>query len=369
MNTTTYRVIGVMSGSSLDGLDIAYSQFQYHDDRIDWELLAAETVPYPQRWQMRLSELHYQKALDFSKTHTYFGRYMGELIMKFLDAHQADADFIASHGHTVFHYPYKRVTTQIGDGAAIAAMTGLPVVCDFRTQDTALDGEGTPLAPIADKYLFPDYDFYLNIGGIANISNNNEGTFIAFDICPANQVLNLLAQQRNHPYDDQGDMARAGNIVNDILQHLDHFDYFGETYPKSLNNGWIRRFILPIYLRNPASIEDKLRTACEHIALQVSRMVEHIIKKEGLAKNAYRMLVTGGGAFNTFLMELIQQHCGHHIEVHLPDNPIIKFKEALLIALMGLLRVHNQVNCLSSVTGARYDTIGGAIYQGFKKQI
>ena len=214
-----------MSGSSMDGLDIAYCQFQIEEKRkISWQVLKAETIRYPEKWQVRLGQLVHQDALTFAKTHTYFGHYMGELVNHFIKKHKISPDFIAAHGHTIFHYPMDRVTIQIGDGAALAATTGLPVINNFRTHDIALNGEGTPLAPIADKYLFPDYDFYMNIGGIANITCNANGKHVAFDIGPANQVLNILANQLGLPYDDKGAIARKGIVNPAILKELKQFN-------------------------------------------------------------------------------------------------------------------------------------------------
>lgn len=367
----TYKVIGLMSGSSMDGLDIAYCQFQIENDTVTWQLLKAETLSYPEKWQIRLSELVHQNALAFAKTHTYFGRYMGELVNQFIQKHQIDPDFIASHGHTIFHYPMSRMTMQIGDGAALAALTGLPVINNFRTHDVALDGEGAPLAPIADKYLFPNYDFYMNIGGIANITCNANGKHIAFDIGPANQVLNILANQLGLPYDDKGQIAQQGKVNNSILSTLNQFPYFLKQYPKSLDNNWIHENIFPIYLMIDDTSANKLRTACEHLAQATAVSIATILRREKITKTNFKMLVTGGGAWNDFLMKRIHALCNEQIslEIVIPSSDVIGFKEAMLMGLMGVLRVENKINCLKSVTGAKLDSIGGAIWQGTKKYI
>jgi len=372
MAKKTYQAIGLMSGSSLDGLDIAFCEFQIENKvLIDWRLLIAETIPLSEKWQGRLVHLPQQSALIYAKTHAYLGHYFGDLVNDFLARHQVNPDFIASHGHTIFHYPEKRMTAQIGDGAALAATTGYPVIADFRTQDIALDGEGTPLAPTADKFLFQGYDFYMNIGGIANISCNVNGKMIAFDISGANQILNGLAYLMDMDFDEDGNTAAQGEIENELLEELNELSYFSQTYPKSLDNQWVVNNLLKKYLEFEAPIENRLRTACEQLAVQTVLSIEEIIKKENLEKEKYKMLVTGGGVFNSFLMENIRTTCNEKVdlEIVIPDKEIVEFKEATLMALLGVLRVENISNCMASVTGAKRDTIGGAIYQGDKKKL
>ena len=354
-----------MSGSSLDGLDIAFCEFNLENENISaWKILQAETLPFSEKWQSRLAHLPIQNALTYAQSHAYFGHYMGQLVNEFLAKHKVKPDFIASHGHTIFHFPDKRMTAQIGDGAALAATTGYPVISDFRTQDIAIDGEGTPLAPAADKYLFEGYDFYLNIGGIANISCNVNGKMIAFDIGGANQIFNGLAQLANMEYDEDGKLAAVGEIENELLQEINSIDYFSQKYPKSLDNQWVGNHLLKPFLAYEASIENRLRTACEQLAEQTVLSVLQIIENEGLTNKNYRMLATGGGVFNSFLMQRMQALFSEKInlEVVIPQKEIIQFKEAALMALLGVLRMENIPNCLASVTGAKRDTIGGAIY-------
>ena len=377
MTKKQYHAIGLMSGSSLDGLDIAWCRFDLAEPESttfpisDWELLKAETLPLSETWVTRLANLPQQNGLTFSKTHTYFGHYMAELVNAFLAKHQIEPDFIASHGHTVFHHPEKLMTSQIGDGAALAALTGYPVVSGFRTQDLALHGEGAPIAPIADRFLFNGYDFYMNIGGIVNITSQTPNKTIAFDIAPANQILNQLANTLGQAYDHNGQIAATGEIDANLMTTLNNNPYFQKSYPKSLDNQWVLQEVLPIYLASDAAVNDKLHTACHHMALQTAQSIDQIIAHEKLNKKQYRMLVTGGGALNVFLMECLQKHCNEktNITIVLPDIQIIQFKEAALMALMGLLRVCNLPNCIATVTGAKRDSIGGAIYQGHKKQI
>ncbi len=363
----TYQVLGLMSGSSLDGLDIALCEFQIEAAVVkEWHLVKAETFPFTAAWQQKLRELPHLSSLELLTAHTHFGHYMGQLVNEFLEKHQLRPDFIASHGHTVFHFPNRQMTLQIGDGAALAAATGYPVVCDFRAMDIALGGQGAPLAPIADQLLLKGYDFYLNLGGIANISCNANDTFIAFDIGGANQVLNVLAQQAGFDFDPNGRLAESGNLSLDLLQKVNALPYFQQDYPKSLGNDWVQEQLIPIYLSFEAPVQDKLHTACVQLAKQLASDIQTIIRREQFSKSSYRLLATGGGAHNRFLVQCIREASQENgnFEIEVPQPEMISFKEAALIALMGTLRVENIPNCMASVTGAAHDAIGGAIHQG-----
>ena len=365
-----YHALGLMSGSSLDGLDLAYCQLDWAGDQVaQWSILEAATLPFSPIWQRRLGNLPTQSALAFAQTHTYFGRYMGELVQQFLTTHRIEQlDLIASHGHTVFHQPDRHLSVQIGDGAALAALTGYTTLTEFRTQDVALGGEGAPLAPLAEHYLLAGYDFYLNLGGIANVSAPVQGRWVALDCCPANQVLNVLAQSLGADYDAEGAWARSGQVLPELLEQVSNLPYYQRPYPKSLGNGWIREQVLPIYGAAEGSPQDKLATACEHCAIEVAESLAQIIQREGLDNNPYRVLVTGGGAFNTYLLETLQAYGQRHypIEFYVPDATLVQYKEALLLALLGVLRLEQVPNSWQSVTGAQRDTINGAIYQGWR---
>ena len=371
MASKTYKVLGLMSGSSLDGLDLAYCSINWQNGRVsNWQLLEAETLPFSDTWKNRLSGLPTQSGLIFAKTNTYFGHYMADLVHSFITKYSIeDLDFIASHGHTIFHNPDQRISIQIGDGAALAALTGYTTICDFRTQDIALNGEAAPLAPLADRYLFGGYDFYLNIGGIANLSaHTGNDNWVAMDTCPANQVLNALANELGAAYDSNGDWARTGRVNAALLEQVANFDFYTNPYPKSMSNEWIRKEILPLYLNANCSWQDKLATACEHIAIEINAAIQSIIKQEKINQTAYKLLATGGGAFNAYLMETINAYCNQSVEVELflPTPNIISFKEALLMALLGVLRVENVPNSLKTITGASRDTVNGAVYVGYR---
>ncbi|MES2622768.1 MAG: anhydro-N-acetylmuramic acid kinase [Bacteroidota bacterium] len=360
----SYRVIGLMSGSSLDGLDIAYCEFRTENNKWSFKILKTSVVEYPDEWMQEIKGLPVSNAKTLWETHAGLGSFFGQQVNEFIKKNSLKdkVDLVASHGHTIFHFPEKKFTTQIGDGAAISARTNLPVACDFRSADIADGGQGTPIVPIGDKLLFPHFRFCLNIGGIANISCKTEHSIVAFDICCANQILNMLANRTGKDYDAGGEIAASGSLNQELLEKLNALEYYKLSYPKSLDNSFSREMILPLLEELPISIEDKMRTYAEHIAFQVGNHVTMISKKEKIEFGAKeKILATGGGAFNKFLMERI--HAQTKMNVEVPGDETVKFKEALVIAFMGVLRMRNEVNVLKSVTGASKDSIGGAVYR------
>lgn len=364
-----YKTIGVMSGSSLDGVDLAYCRFEEEKGQWTFDILYAETIPFPPKWEVRLSKLMEQSALTFIKTHTFFGHYLGDIINDFIQRYglEGKVDFIASHGHTTFHRPEKLFTNQIGDGAAISVKTRLPVVCDFRTCDIALHGEGAPIVPIGDIHLFGEHRFCLNLGGIANISCKvNESKMVAYDTCPANMVLNQLANALNVEYDKDGHIAASGEVDGYLLEDLNQSSYYRKSYPKSLGRTWINEAFMPLFSRSEVSIEDMLRTTVEHIAIQIAKEIKQVYKREGIEQDSGiqdSLLATGGGALNGFLMQRIAHHVP--VKVVIPNQKVVEFKEALIMGFVGVLRMRREANCLSSVTGAKADNIGGCVYRAF----
>lgn len=359
-----YKVIGLMSGSSLDGLDIVFTELHENGGAWTFDIRAAACYPYAPDWQERLRSATTLPALEYQLLHTDYGHYIGTAINRFIEENnlQYQTGLIASHGHTTFHVPAKRMTAQLGDGAAIAAATGLPVVSDLRALDVAFGGQGAPIVPIGEKLLLKDYSLFLNLGGIANISFNLPGRYTAFDVCPANRVLNMLAGEAGQAYDAGGQMAAAGSVHAPLLQRLDGLDYYRQPYPKSLANSFGIEEVYPMVAGFGLSHTDALRTYVEHIAVQVARAAQQV--ESGQAQQG-RMLVTGGGAFNHFLIRRLQEHLGPlGVEVVVPDEKLVNFKEALVMALIGVLRWRQEYNVLSSVTGARRDSIGGAIWIG-----
>ena len=354
-----YRVIGIMSGTSLDGVDLAYCYFTKEGSAWTFEIRNSTTIEYADDWMERLSTLHRKDAAALAATHADYGHYLGTLTKDFILQHQIKADFVSSHGHTIFHQPHQRFTCQVGDGAAISAACGLPVVCDFRSKDVALGGQGAPLVPVGDEYLFGAFDFCLNLGGIANISFRNAVIRLAFDVVPCNMVLNELSQQLGKKYDEEGKLAAKGNIHKSLLDQLNDCHYYTSTVagPKSLGREDVERIFFSIIHSQKISIEDKLRTFCEHIALQIAAVTASYCQ---LPTANCQLLITGGGAFNKFLVSRIEELST--LKIIIPEKKIIEYKEALIFAFLGVLRMRGEINCLKSVTGAVSDSIGGAIY-------
>ena len=289
-----YKVIGVMSGTSLDGVDIAFCEFEESGKGWQYKIDFAETILYDEYWKKILGNLENSLAIDFVSVHKQYGHYLGKLIAGFIQKNNLLPDFIASHGHTIFHQPGKKITCQIGDGAAIAAECGIQVICDFRSLDVALGGQGAPLVPIGDKFLFPEYDFCLNLGGFANVSFDKNGNRLAFDICPVNIILNRIALGAGKQYDHNGEIASAGIICQGLLDELNSLKYYSEKFPKSLGKEWVMKHFNPIIDKWHISSEDKLCTICEHIALQIASAIN--------PSDNSKILITGGGAYNLFLI-------------------------------------------------------------------
>lgn len=351
-----YHVIGLMSGTSLDGVDLAYCRFTYKDHNWIYKILYTETLPYSDIWIKRLSTLNSSAAAEFIHTDHAYGHFLGELVRGFCIKNNLQPDFIASHGHTIFHQPGRHLTHQLGHGAYLAAAAGYPVVCDFRTLDIALGGQGAPLVPLGDRLLFSAYDVCLNLGGIANISFEHNGRRLAYDSCACNMLLNTLAAELGLHFDESGQQARQGQLHQALLEQLNAPAYFSDGFPKSLGKEWVDENSLQVLQAAKAPVQDKLHTACHHIAFQLAQSVQQA-QPEGA-----RVLLTGGGAFNTFLVELLQQYLGENYEVVVPEPELVNFKEALIFAFLGVLRWRQEPNCLKSVTGAAKDNIGGAVY-------
>ena len=342
--------IGIMSGTSLDGIDIALCRFSVSESRWDYDIVDAQTIGYSPYWIDKLRNAQLLSAEEFLVLHNEYGLYIGELILEFLRGKE-HPELVASHGHTIFHQPEKKFTFQLGNGASIASKTGISTVSDFRTFNVALGGQGAPLVPVGDHLLFPEFGYCLNIGGFANISFCKSGKRIAFDICPANILLNELAQRVGLPYDKEGQLGASGIIDQSLLQKLNALDYYTKTYPKSLGREWLDQLVKPLLFASGSSIEDQAATIYEHIADQISRV----------AADGKTILATGGGANNTYLINKIAQKTSGRII--LPDQKLIDFKEALIFAFLGVLAYHGQINVYASATGSAVDHIGGLVYR------
>lgn len=341
--------IGLMSGTSLDGLDICLAEFE-KQDKWTFQILKAETISYSEDWENKLRNSIHLSAEDLLELNSEYGFYLGRQVKEFIHKHQLEnISLIASHGHTIFHQPKRKFTLQIGDGRAIKLETGLPVIYDFRSQDVLMNGNGAPLVPIGDELLFSEYSACLNLGGFSNISLHSGGKRIAFDIAPVNIVLNYLAQQINKSFDENGELAQKGEINEALLKDLNALDFYQHSHPKSLGIEWCHEHIFPI-LKN-IEILDALATFTEHSAQQIANVIN--------TNNIQHILITGGGAYNSFLIEKIRSKT--QAEVIIPEKEIIDYKEALIFAFMGVLKINNEVNVLSSATGSSHDHCSGVI--------
>ncbi|MBQ7985616.1 MAG: anhydro-N-acetylmuramic acid kinase [Bacteroidales bacterium] len=342
-----YKVLGLMSGTSLDGLDMAYCEFDVTDNCVVYNISHAVTEEYDQSIKQKILRCESCSGEELSFYSTFLGNYFGKKAKDFLSKHNLTVDFIASHGQTVFHRPEKGFTVQIGDINAIAAQAQTNVIGDFRSLDVALGGQGAPLVPIGDKLLFSQYECCLNIGGFSNISYDKNNKRTAYDICPSNIVLNMLAEQLGYAYDKDGDTARHGKVNEDLLNCLNNADYYKRKIHKSLGKEWVKENVSPVLEIFDIPTQDKLATFTEHVAQQISRNI------------CGETLVTGGGAKNKYLIEKIRQKTVHNILI--PDDVLIDYKEALIFAFLGLRRWREEINCLASVTGARQDSCTGVV--------
>ena len=343
-------ILGLMSGTSLDGLDLALCDFCKDEHGFHYTIIKAQTFSYAENLSQKLSELFTGSARYFCDVEVEFSNFMAQCVSYFLTNEKKKPQYLASHGHTVFHQPDKGLTKQIGSGAILAAQTGISTICDFRTTDVALGGQGAPLVPIGDALLFNQYEGCLNLGGISNISKHHNNKTTAYDISLCNIPLNFLAAQCGFSYDKNGALAKKGNINLDLLEALNKPDYFITDKAKTIGFELFATYYNPLLDSFFISIEDKLRTMCEHIALQIANNLNGL----------QTVLVTGGGAKNSFLIKLIKEKTTTQLII--PDEQLVDFKEALIFAFLGYLRVHEEKNCLQSVTGASSNACGGAIY-------
>ncbi len=348
-----YTIIGVMSGTSLDGVDLAHIVFTVKNNKWDFQILESETVSYSIDWLNKL-----KIAVDFSKDaleklNQDYTQLLAVIISDFIEKYEIkDLDAVSSHGHTILHQPQNGFTLQIGNLPEIATLINQTVVCDFRVQDVQFGGQGAPLVPIGDRILFSEYEYCMNLGGFSNVSFEQNNKRIAFDISPVNTVLNFYANQLGLDYDDKGSISRTGICNKDLLNELNALDFYQKKHPKSLGFEFVKETVLPIIEKYSIPIEDKLHTFTEHVALQIALALPN---KKG------SLFITGGGAYNDFLIERIQYHLPK-MKLIIPSAKILEFKEALIFALLGVLKLRREINVLSSVTGAKTDHSSGVIY-------
>lgn len=348
-----YTTIGVMSGTSLDGVDLAYIVFTVKNNKWEFEILESETISYPKDWLNKL-----KIAVDFSeaqleKLNQDYTQLLATIISSFIEKYDIkNLDTVCSHGHTILHQPQNGFTLQIGNLPKIATLINETVVCDFRVQDVQLGGQGAPLVPIGDRILFSEYDYCMNLGGFSNVSFEKNKERIAFDISAVNTVLNFYANQLGFDYDDKGSISKTGICNDDLLSKLNALDFYQKKYPKSLGFEFVKETILPLIENYTIPLEDKLNTFTEHVALQIALALPN--------KNG-SLFITGGGAYNDFLIERIHYHLPE-MKIIIPSAKILEFKEALIFSLLGVLKLRGEINVLSSVTGAKSDHSSGMIY-------
>lgn len=350
MNSDFICVIGLMSGTSLDGLDMVYVKFDKNNYR-DFKILHAQTKPYTLDWKQRLFNGVFNSDTQLLELDKDYGRLLGDNVNEFISVNNiSEIDFIASHGHTILHQPDNGITLQVGNGQILSNETNQKVICDFRIQDVKLGGQGAPLVPIGDELLFRDYDACLNLGGFANVSFNENNQRIAFDVCPVNIVMNHYVQKLGLEYDNKGQMAREGLVSESLLDELNSLKFYKYAHPKSLGLEWVQQNVFPIINSYSLNVKDILRTFVEHVVIQLVTVL----------KNKKNVLITGGGAYNDFLIESLTKKI--LVEIVVPNSQLVEYKEALIFAFLGLLRTGNQVNCLKSVTGAKRNHSSGQIF-------
>ena len=352
-----YKILGLMSGTSLDGLDLAYCHIWENNTNWEFDIKTTKSIKYAPEMELKLKDSILLSASDLLQFHNSYGTWLGKQAKIFIEEQNLDVDYIASHGHTTHHQPKKGLTFQIGSGQHIANESGVEVICDFRTNDVALGGQGAPLVPIGDQLLFSDYDFCLNLGGISNVSFNFHHKRIAYDIGLANMGLNYITRKADFAFDDGGKLARKGNLNPGMLKALNDLEFYDLPFPKSIGYEWFIEKVVPIIDNTKDTLENLLHTMVTHVS---EKIADDILQNTTRPKNT--LLVTGGGALNDFMIECLQKNLGDTVIVDVPSKTIIEFKEALVFALMGVLRLEKRINVLCTVTGASRDSSSGVIY-------
>ena len=346
-----YSVIGVMSGTSLDGLDLVKCIF-YKKDKWYYKIEEGTTIQYSEKWSNILKTLHKKPLQKIQETNISYGSLIGKEINTFIKRNKFNVDFIASHGHTIFHQPEKKYTLQIGDGQTIANTTKLLTISNFRELDVKLNGQGAPLVPVGDLHLFSKYKYCLNLGGFANISIKEPPTIKAFDICPVNIILNHLANRLGFDYDKNGELGKQGKCNTNLLNQLNNLIFYNQKAPKSLSREWLEENILNIIDIKEIDIKDLLATFYEHIGHQIGKFLQD-----------KSVLISGGGAYNKYLCDKISKYADS--EIIIAQKNIIDYKEAMIFGFLGVLKLRNETNCLKDVTGALKNNCGGDVFQPY----
>jgi anhydro-N-acetylmuramic acid kinase len=346
-----FNVIGVMSGTSLDGVDIVYVKF-IQNESWSFKIINSKTYKYEDSTADILNDISKKSLEEIKEIDVVYSKKLAKIINEFIEEFSINKiDFVSSHGHTAIHDPSNLITYQMGNLSTLSTEINQKVICDFRVQDVKLGGEGAPLVPVGEKYLFHEYDSFINLGGFANISNHKGESLIAYDICPVNIVLNNLSKKIGKDFDDKGSIASSGKLIINLYEELEKLEYYQLDPPKSLGIEWVDKNMIPLINKySDYPIEDLLNTLSNHIANQISNNLKEIDKA----------LITGGGAYNDYLIDIISSKSDS--EIIIPSKNIIEFKEALIFAFLGVLRYLNINNCYSSVTGASKDHCSGKIF-------
>ncbi|SDS53210.1 anhydro-N-acetylmuramic acid kinase [Gramella sp. MAR_2010_147] len=353
MEKTNYRAVGVMSGTSLDGIDLVFTEISFKDE-VGFSIINSQTIPYSAEWRQKLSSAINLEPAELHQLDIDYTFYLSEIIVQFIQKYDIDLlDAVCSHGHTVKHRPKHGITLQIGNLPKLSEALGIPVVCDFRVQDVELGGQGAPLVPIGDRLLFDQYKYCINLGGFANISLEEHSQRIAYDICPVNTVFNYFMQKIGEEYDENGKLARSGELNEELLQELNSLKFYAKKPPKSLGIEWVNSDVLPIIEKYRIEIPEILKTYAVHVAMQIANSLD--------GDSNSNVLLTGGGVFNTYLIEELKSRSSCNFII--PDKEVIDFKEALIFALLGILKLRGEINVLSSVTGAKIDHSSGRIFE------
>jgi anhydro-N-acetylmuramic acid kinase len=348
--------IGIMTGTSMDGVDLVSCTFEEKNNKWKWNADVTACAPIPKKIKQSLRDLAHGSAVEYAQLHAHFGDFLGRTVASFIRAHKLRPQWVASHGQTIFHQPHRGFTAQIGDGEVIATHVKCPVVTQFRAKDVAVGGQGAPLVPFGEKHLFPAHNLFLNLGGICNVSMGR----IAFDVAPCNLVMNQFARLRGKTMDRDGKFAANGTTHTALLKKLNSLPFYHTTGPRSLGTEWIEESFMPVLLGQGISTADCMRTFTEHVAIQIAQA----LKKNGVKRG--NLLATGGGAKNKFLLSRIALHLDK-IKVKLSEETsteVVDFKEAIIFAFLGLMRIQGRTNTLPAVTGARRAVCAGVVSLG-----
>lgn len=369
--------VGLMSGTSLDGVDAALVKI--HEDekgRIRYELIHFLTKPFSPGIK---EEIEQAISLDQSNVQLIcslnfkLGYELADAV-KFVCKEAAfpleKLDFVASHGQTIWHNPEKMgpfvpSTLQIGESSVIAYETNCQVVSNFRVMDVAAGGQGAPLVSYTDYLLYndPERNIILqNIGGIANLTYLPKGgtvnDIVAFDTGPGNMMLDYIASKYfNVPYDDEGNIARSGHVIPRLLKELMNDPYITKEPPKTTGREYFgTQYVDQIIERYPEEKkEDLLATFTHFVAESIGYNYMHFVGPVD------RVIISGGGSYNTYLVELICANVACEVQVLEAYDENSNAKEAIAFALLGYQTLHGRTNNARNATGASKDVILGQI--------